>query len=602
MATRESTADLELVRVSIAGSVDDGKSTLLGRLLLESGQIYEDQYAALIRGSEHRGETSVNLAHVTDGLRAEREQNITIDVAFRYLTTATRRFIIADTPGHRQYTRNMVTGASTADAAVILVDVQNGVTDQTRRHLFICSILGIPQIAVVINKMDIVGYQEAPFAAVQADLRAAIGRLQMFPVTFIATSAVVGDNVIKRTTAMPWYTGPTVVEYMEGLSASTWLSPPELRIPIQCVVRPDRTFRGYAGRVVSGTVRLGDELLALPSKQHAAVAYLADLNGPVDEAGVGANVMIELDPQVDVSRGDVLVRPGNVPTATHAFEAIVCWMSEAPSVQGKQYVLRQTTREVSATLAKVMYRFDIATYHREESANLGPNDIGRVAIETGQPVFLDTYRHNRATGGFILVDSVTNDVVAAGMVTSVTRAEDSAPAGRSSAVVWLTGLSGAGKSTLADAVAERLRLHGMPVARLDGDDLRDGLNSDLGFSAPDRRENLRRAAHVATLFARAGNVTLCSFITPTEADRRMVREIVGAQYIEAYVSASLETCEARDVKGLYKRARAGQLANFTGIGSAFEAPQRAEITLDTEASSIDACAARLADFIVARMG
>ena len=600
MADATTEIDLDLVRVSIAGSVDDGKSTLLGRLLLETGQVYEDQYAALVRGSAHRGEATVNLAHLTDGLKAEREQNITIDVAYRYMTTATRRFIIADTPGHQQYTRNMVTGASTADAALILVDVQNGVTDQTRRHLFICSILGIPQVAVVLNKMDLVNYTEAAFASIQAELRTAVSRLQMPPLTYIATSAVAGDNVMTRTSAMPWYVGPTILEYLEGLSASTWLNPPELRIPIQCVVRPDMTFRGYAGRVASGTVRLGDELLALPSRQHAVVASLSGVDGPVTEASSGENVMIELDRKVDVSRGHLLVRPRNAPTSTQAFEAIVCWMSEARSVRGKTYVLRQTTREVSATLVDVMYRFDIATYHREDIPSLSVNDIGRVAVETGQPVFLDTYRHNRATGGFILIDSVTNDVVAAGMVTSATRTEESTEPAREAPVVWLTGLSGAGKSTIADAVAERLRLQGVPVARLDGDDLRGGLNADLGFSAEDRRENLRRAAHVARLFARAGNVTLCSFITPTEADRLLVREIIGKNYIEAYVSASLDTCEARDVKGLYKRARAGEIPDFTGIGAVFEEPRQSEITLDSEESSLEECAARLAEFIADR--
>jgi bifunctional enzyme CysN/CysC len=366
------------------------------------------------------------------------------------------------------------------------------------------------------------------------------------------------------------------------------------------VVRPDMTFRGYAGRIASGTVRLGDELLALPSKQHAIVSSLSSVDGPVEEATTGENVMIELDRKVDVSRGHVLVRPRNVPTATQAFEAIICWMSETRSVRGKTYVLRQTTREVSATLADVMYRFDIAAYHREDVATLGTNDIGRVAVETGQSVFLDTYRHNRATGGFILIDSVTNDVVAAGMVTSVTRAEEVVAPTRQAAVVWLTGLSGAGKSTIADAVAERLRLHGVPVARLDGDDLRGGLNADLGFSSEDRRENLRRAAHVARLFARTGSVTFCSFITPTETDRHLVREIVGESYIEAYVRASLNTCEARDVKGLYNRARAGELADFTGIGAAFEEPRTPDITLDTEGTSIEACATRLAEFIEGR--
>jgi bifunctional enzyme CysN/CysC len=592
--------DLDLVRISIAGSVDDGKSTLLGRLLLETGQVYEDQYAALERGSAHRGEASINLAHLTDGLKAEREQNITIDVAYRYMTTPTRRFIIADTPGHQQYTRNMVTGASTADAALILIDVQNGVTDQTRRHLFICGILGIPQVAVVVNKMDLVAYSEEAFAAIQAEIRGAVARLQMPPLTYIATSATVGDNVMTRTDAMPWYSGPTVLEFMEGLSASTWLNPPELRIPVQCVLRPDMNFRGYAGRVASGTVRLGDELLALPSKQHAVVASLRGVDGPLDEAGSGENVMIELDRNMDVSRGHLLVRPRNAPTATQAFEAVVCWMSERRSVTGKSHVLRQTTREVSATVAEVMYRFDIATYHREGVKTLGPNDIGRVAIETGQPVFLDTYRHNRATGAFVLIDTVSNDVVAAGMVTSQSRTEEATEMAREAAVVWFTGLSGAGKSTIADAVAERLRLQGVQVARLDGDDLRGGLNADLGFNAEDRHENLRRAAHVARLFARAGSVTLCSFITPTEADRRLVREIIGANHIEAYVKASLATCEARDVKGLYKRARAGEIPDFTGIGAAFEEPTAAEITLSSEDSSIDECAEALAEFIVSR--
>ena len=592
--------NLEIIRISTAGSVDDGKSTLLGRLLYDTKSIFEDQYDALKRASEHRGEAEVNLALLTDGLRAEREQGITIDVAYRYFATPRKRFIVADTPGHRQYTRNMITGASTADASLILIDARNGLTDQSKRHAFITSLLRVPQVVVVVNKMDLVGFDEEVFANIKKAFLDYSSKLSLPNLTFIPVSALLGDNIVNPSENMPWYRGMPVLETLESLSPDGRKGPTDLRLPIQYVVRPNQNFRGYMGQIVSGTVRAGEELLVLPSAQKACVAKLFDLEGEVEQAKAGTNVLVTLDREVDMSRGDMLVRPRNVPAITQSFEAIVCWMSDDHSLIGRPYVLRQTTRETSATLEDVVYRFDIDTLHRDETRRLETNDIGRIVLTTGRPVFIDTYEHNRSLGSFLLIDPVTNNVVAAGMVTRTHRTDIPADEQIKPQVLWLTGLSGAGKSTIADALVEQLKLEGIQAARLDGDDLRTGLNSDLGFSPEDRTENLRRAAHVAGLIAQLGNVTVCSFITPMNSDRRAIREILGEQYTEVYVKTAIEECERRDPKGHYKRARAGQMPGFTGISAPFEVPEAPEIVIDTQNLTVDQAVARLVEFVVNR--
>jgi bifunctional enzyme CysN/CysC len=587
-----------MVRLSTAGSVDDGKSTLIGRLLYDTKSIFEDQYEAIRRMSEHRGESEVNLALLTDGLRAEREQGITIDVAYRYFATPRCRFIIADTPGHQQYTRNMITGASTADVAVVLVDARNGLTDQSKRHAFISSLLRIPQVIVLINKMDLVEFSEARYNEIKSDFLEYADRLVLGGLKFIPASALLGDNVVEGSTNMPWYRGQPLLETLEDLSAEGASTPSDLRLPIQYVLRPDQNFRGFAGKVSSGVVRPNEELMVLPSGQTANVVSLNDLDGPTDEAGAGDNVVVTLDKEVDLSRGDMLVRPRNLPSLTQHFEAVLCWMTDEASVTGKTYLLRHTTREVSARLEEVVYRFDIETLHRQDTTTMRLNDIGRVVISTGRPIFLDTFEHNRSTGSFLLIDSVTNNVVAAGMVTRTLR-QESGSKRKEAEVIWLTGLSGAGKSTLADAVVEQMRLQGIQAERLDGDDLRTGLNSDLGFTPEARSENLRRAAHVAKLYAGLGNVTLCSFITPLNADRRLVREIVGDQFYEVFIKTSLGECERRDPKGLYKKARAGTIPQFTGISSVFEEPENPELVVETENMDVETAARLLLEEFVA---
>ncbi|MDR3692449.1 MAG: adenylyl-sulfate kinase [Fimbriimonas sp.] len=593
----QTTQDLEIIRISTAGSVDDGKSTLLGRLLYDTKSIFEDQYDALKRASEHRGEAEVNLALLTDGLRAEREQGITIDVAYRYFATPKKRFIVADTPGHRQYTRNMITGASTADASLILIDARNGITDQSKRHAFITSLLRVPQVVIVINKMDLVGFSEDVFTAIRQAFTEYSSKLSLPKLHFIPVSALLGDNVAERSQNMPWYQGPSVLEFLESLSSEGRRGPTDLRLPVQYVVRPNQDFRGYMGMVASGTIRIGEEIVTLPSGQRAYITDLFNLDGPTLQASAGTNVLFTLDRQVDVSRGDMVVRPRNMPSMTQAFEAVVCWMSAEHSVIGKPYVLRQTTRETSATLEDVVYRFDVDTLHRDESHRLEMNDVGRIVVTTGRPLFLDTFEHNRAMGSFLLIDPVGNNVVAAGMITRATRGDQFAGTKRTERVLWLTGLSGAGKSTIADALVEQLKLDGIQAARLDGDDLRTGLNCDLGFSPEDRSENLRRAAHVAGLIARLGHVTVCSFITPLNSDRRMIRNILGDLYTEVYVKTGLAECERRDPKGHYRRARSGQLPGFTGVSAPFEEPDNSDIVVDTEELSVEGAVKALADFI-----
>ncbi len=592
--------DLRIVRISTAGSVDDGKSTLIGRLLYDTKSIFEDQYEALEKRRKSRGETEVNLALLTDGLRAEREQGITIDVAYRYFATPKCRFIVADTPGHQQYTRNMITGASTADVAIVLIDALNGMTAQSKRHSFIASLLRIPNLLLLVNKMDLVDYREARFREIEKEFQEYASKLALGRVTFIPASALVGDNVVDSSPNMPWFRGKPLLETLEEIADVGRLTPPDLRLPVQYVIRPDQTFRGFSGQVASGSVRVEDELIVLPSRQIVKVKELHNLEGKVAEAAAGENVLLTLDREVDLSRGEMLVRPRNVPEVTETFEAHLCWMVDEPSMLGRSYILRHTTREVSATLEEVVYRFDVETLHRENTPSLRLNDIGRVVLSTGKPVFLDTFEHNRQTGCFILIDSVTNNVVAAGMVLRTNPQAGTVHRSRESEVIWMTGLSGAGKSTIADTVVEQLRLQGIQAARLDGDDLRLGLNSDLGFSPESRAENLRRAAHVAKLFAGLGNVTICSFITPSNADRRRIKEILGDQCIEVYVKASLAECERRDVKGLYKRARSGEIKEFTGITSVFEEPDNPDLVIETEQVTVEEGAKILAQFVFDR--
>ena len=629
--------DMDLLRFTTAGSVDDGKSTLIGRLLYDSKSIFEDQLEAVEQASTARGQDEAgvpNLALLTDGLRAEREQGITIDVAYRYFATPRRKFIIADTPGHVQYTRNMVTGASTADLAVILVDAKRGVQTQSRRHAFIASLLGIPHVVVAVNKMDLVDYSRDVFDAIVDEFTGFAAKLDLRDVDCIPVSALMGDNVVDRSEAMPWYQGSTLLHHLENVSVAGDRNLRDFRFPVQTVIRPDQTFRGFAGTVASGTVRPGEEVLALPAGTRSTVETVTTLDGDLDEARAGEAVVLTLADEIDVSRGDMLVRAGNLPTVATNVEAMVCWMAEEPLQADRHYLLRHTTREVKAFVDEVVYRVDVDTLHRDTSETLGLNDIGRIRVTTAAPLFFDPYRANHETGAFILIDPYSNATVAAGMIRgealspeavgreaarlertaetrlvspnvvweghNVSREQREASQGHGAAVVWFTGLSGSGKTTVAREVERRLFERGAQTMLLDGDALRHGLNGDLGFSPEDRRENVRRVGETARLFFENGAVTLCTFVSPYRADRDRVRALIPeGRFMEVMVDVDLETARARDPKGLYARSDAGEIEGLTGVSAPYEAPENPELTLDTARQSVaeaaDAVLAALAD-------
>ncbi|MBV9774697.1 MAG: adenylyl-sulfate kinase [Gemmatimonadetes bacterium] len=600
----EAHPDTDLLRVSTAGSVDDGKSTLIGRLLYDTKSLFDDQLEAVERSSRQRGEAYLNLALVTDGLRAEREQNITIDVAYRFLATPRRKFIIADTPGHLQYTRNMVTGASTADLAVVLVDARKGVLTQSRRHGFIASLLRIPHVLVAVNKMDLVDYSEEVYGQIVREYGEFAQKLDVQSLTFVPISALQGDNVVEKSGSMPWYDGGTLLHHLETVNVGANRNLVDFRFPVQYVIRPHQDYRGFAGRLASGTLRPGEEVVVLPGNVASRVRSIDTPDGPLGEAAAGDSVVVTLEDEVDVSRGDMLVRRRNLPTVGHRLDAIVCWMHEKPLDRTTPYLLMHTTRQVQAFVAELDYRIDVDTLHREEARTLGLNDIGRVEITTAAPLFFDPYAQNRATGSFILVDPHTHATVAAGMIRgepreleeaprtaspnvrweewNVPRAEREARNGHGAAVLWLTGLSGAGKSTIARAVERELFALGCRTMLLDGDQLRHGLCGDLGFGRDDRRENIRRAGEVARLFFESGAIVLCAFVSPFREDRDAVRALVPeGRFLEVFVDADLDTLRRRDTKGLYARAMEGEIPEFTGVSSPYEPPPAAELVLRT---------------------
>ena len=642
--------DMDLLRFTTAGSVDDGKSTLIGRLLYDTKSIFEDQLEAVEQASQARGQDEAgvpNLALLTDGLRAEREQGITIDVAYRYFATPRRKFIIADTPGHVQYTRNMVTGASTADLAVILVDARRGVQTQSRRHGFLASLLGIPRLVVAVNKMDLVGYAQDAFEAVVREYTAFSAKLGVHDVRFVPVSALVGDNVAEKTGTMPWYEGPTLLYLLETINVAADRNLVDFRFPVQTVIRPHQDFRGLAGTVASGEVRPGDPVLVLPSGRASRVTTVTTFDGDCAAAAAGQAVVVELADDLDASRGDMVVRPGNLPTVASQIDAMVCWMGTEPMDASRHYVLRHTTREVRAFVDAVDYRVDVDTLHRDPTETLGLNDIGRVRLTTAQPLFFDTYSANRETGGFILIDPYSHDTVAAGMIRGAvrdagevvreaerleqapppvggdgqadgdaarrpvspgvvwetggaTREAREAQQGHRAAVVWLTGLSGSGKTTISQAAERRLLADGVRVVRLDGDALRHGLNGDLGFSPADRAENLRRVGEVARLLFEQGQVVLCAFVSPSAADRAGVRALVAeGRFVEVHVDVDPATARARDPKGLYAKALRGEIPSFTGVSAPYEAPEAPELTLRTGETSVDEATDELLEALVA---
>jgi bifunctional enzyme CysN/CysC len=592
----------QLLRIATAGSVDDGKSTLIGRLLYDSKAIFEDQLTSVERTSHARGQDAPDLALLTDGLRAEREQGITIDVAYRYFATPKRKFIIADTPGHIQYTRNMVTGASTADVALILIDARNGVLEQSRRHAFLASLLGIPHLVLCVNKMDLVGYSQERFEEIRADFRAFATKLAVSDLTFIPVSALVGDNVVTRSENMPWYEGTGLLRHLEDLHVASDRNLIDARFPVQYVIRPHQSshatlhdFRGYAGTVAGGTFKAGDEVAVLPSGFPSRVAKVWGPGGTtVTEAFAGQAVTIELTDDIDITRGDLIARPSNRPHIGQDIDAMVCWFTAASALtEGATYTIMHTTRSTRASVKQLDYRLDVNTLHRDEDADqLGLNEIGRVRLRTQQPLLFDSYRRNRDTGSFILIDEATNNTVAAGMITGPSQSEANV-VWHGGAVtreqrptrgltVWITGLSGSGKSSVAVELERRLVASGRPAYLLDGDNLRHGLNSDLGFSAEDRAENVRRVAAVAQLLADAGVVALVSLVSPYRADRDAARdahEQAGLPFLEVFMDTPLEVCEQRDPKGMYAKARAGEITGFTGIDDPYEAPQSPDLLL-----------------------
>jgi bifunctional enzyme CysN/CysC len=611
----EAYLNMELLRFTTAGSVDDGKSTLIGRLLYDSKAIFQDQMDQLEQASTLRGEKEVNLALLTDGLRAEREQGITIDVAYRYFSTPKRKFIIADTPGHEQYTRNMVTGASTADLAIILIDARLGVLPQSRRHGIIASLLGIPHVIVAVNKMDLVDYSKETYDAIAGEYKAFSRKLSIHDITFIPISALAGDNVVKSGENMPWYDGPTIMYQLEHASIAADRNLVDFRFPVQYVIRPHLDFRGFAGRIASGTIATGEPVTVLPSHKTSRIKEIVTFDGNREEAFQGESVTLTLEDEIDISRGDMIVRSKNIPEVTTRFQATLCWMDDDRSLSRETaYLLQCGTRLVKAFVRNLDYRLDINTLHRQEAATLRLNEIGRVEIESAMPLPLDPYVHNRETGSFILIDPASNQTVAGGMVRktlknapapellnhssnsvrweklNVTREHREARQGHRAHCLWFTGLSGSGKSTIAKAVEKLLFEEGKRVYMLDGDNIRHGLNGDLGFSADDRIENIRRIGEVARLLYDSGCIVLCTFISPMKAMRRLVKGLFPAgSFTEVYVKADLETCKSRDPKGLYTKAMAGEIPDFTGISSPYEEPESADLVLDTQTDTEKEC-------------
>jgi len=609
----------ELLRILTCGSVDDGKSTLIGRMLYDSGSVAEDQLAALKRDSIRFGTTADELdyALLLDGLQAEREQGITIDVAYRYFATDKRKFIIADTPGHEQYTRNMATGASTANLAVILVDARKGVLDQTRRHAFIVSLLGIQHVVVAVNKMDLVGFSEGVFEQIRRDVIDFSAKLQVSDLHFIPVSAISGDNVVVRGENMPWYQGGPLLDYLETVHIAGDRNLIDLRFPIQIVTRPNLDFRGYAGTVASGVVRKGDPVVGLPSGRQSRVKAIWTYEGELPEAHAGMAVTLTLEDEVDLSRGDLLVHPNNAPRVVSQAEALVVWMSDRALEPGASYLIKQNSTQIPAVITDLRYRMNIQTMHREDSDRLGLNEIGRIGLQAGRPLAVDSYRKNRNTGAFILIDRMTNATVGAGMFvdrTTAARALDPRRAaadagsnvreernpslvpgearrlklGHPAFTLWITGLPRAGKSSIARGLEKALFEAGCAAVVLDGESLRRGVNSDLGFSARDRQENLRRGAELARLMNDQGLITIAAFVSPLDMHRRRAREIVGdGRFFEIYCDAPQTVCEERDQEGLYSRAREGELTNVTGVDSPYEPPEKADLVLDTSEPSVE---------------
>jgi len=606
----------ELLRFLTCGSVDDGKSTLIGRLLYDAKMIYEDQLAALEKDSLTVGTTGGGFdpALLTDGLKAEREQGITIDVAYRYFSTAKRKFIIADTPGHEQYTRNMATGASTCDLAIILIDARHGVMTQTRRHSFIVSLLGIKHVIIAINKMDLVDFSEEKFEQIQQEYREFATLLDMKDLHFLPLSALNGDNVVDHSTNMPWYEGSTLMHMLENVHIASDRNMIDFRYPVQYVNRPHLDFRGFCGTVASGRIRKGDEVMVLPSRKTSKVKSIVTFDGELDEAFAPLSVTLTLEDEIDVSRGDMLVRPDNVPKMSDTFDATVVWMSEDALVPGKQYTIKQGTKTVAGSVSTLRYKIDVNTLHRAEAPTLALNEIGRCQIKLNQAIAYDGYRNNQGTGALIIIDRITNVTVGAGMIlqrnagdktdhwdieadehlhtelSNVTPEQRQARFGQQPATILITGLAGAGKSPIAYALERRLFDQGRAACVLDGQNMRQGISRDLSFTADDRSENLRRSAEVARLMNNAGLICIASFVAPSEEVRQKAADLIGrGRFLVVHLNTPVDVCRQGDQAEMYAKADAGEIANFPGVTAPYDTPAAADLTLGAHELDVNEC-------------
>ncbi len=623
MDTRDRQIEKSLLRFTTTGSVDDGKSTLIGRLLYETHCIFEDQYAAISKTSQTRGQDHVDLSLLLDGLSSEREQGITIDVAYRYFETDKRKFIISDTPGHEQYTRNMVTGASTSQLAIILIDASQGVLTQSKRHGFLVSLLQIPHLIVAVNKMDLVDYDERIFNNIVQDYTEFSQKLSIHDIHFIPVSALKGDNVTSSSENLNWFKGHPLLHLLETIPVAGDRNLVDFRYPIQLVLRPNHKFRGYAGTIASGTISPGEEIAVLPSGKTSKISSIVTYDGELQSAFAGQAVTVTLADELDISRGDMIVRKNNLPHIDTVFDATLCWMGEENLDLQNDYILKHTSQVVKAFVTAIKYRIDVNTLHRENVDSLTLNDIARVHIRTGKPIFFDAYDKNHLTGNFILIDPLTNATVAAGMIrgklqninavpgsTTISRTSTNVSWEKESisremwekknhhkgAVLWLTGYSGAGKSTIARALVQKLFTENCQVMMLDGDNVRHGLCGDLGFSDQDRSENIRRVAETARLFFEQGNIVVCTFISPFRKDRDYARSrMPEGHFFEVYIKCDLDVCKRRDPKGLYQKAERGEIAEFTGITSPYEDPPAPDIVVETDIMTVGECAGKITD-------
>ena len=604
-----------LLRFITCGSVDDGKSTVIGRLLYESKMLFEDQLAAIENDSKKWGTQGgdIDFALLVDGLAAEREQGITIDVAYRFFSTDRRKFIVADTPGHEQYTRNMITGASTADVAVILIDARKGVLTQTRRHSYLVSLIGIRKVVLAINKMDLVDYSQKVFDKINEEYRVFAAQIGLNDITSIPLSGLKGDNMLVASEKTPWYHGPTLMGFLETCEVDdTRLQKEAFRMPVQWVNRPNLDFRGFAGVITSGTIKPGDRIVAQPSGKESKVARIVTFNGDLPVAVAGQSITLTLEDEIDISRGDVLSHAEAPAEVADQFEASLVWMTDEPMLPGRPYLMKIGTQTVTASITEPKYKINVNTMEHLAAKQLGVNEIGVVNLALDRQIAFDAYKANRDTGGFILINRMTNNTVGAGMLNfalrrshnlrmqhvDVDKALRSQLKNQRPALLWFTGLSGAGKSTIANLVEKKLAAMGRHTYLLDGDNVRHGLNKDLGFTEADRVENIRRVAEVARLMVDAGLIVMTAFISPFRSERAMARgQMADNEFIEIHVNTPLAVAEERDVKGLYKKARRGEIANFTGISSPYETPEAPEIVVNTHTQTAD----EAADLIVAKL-